>query len=343
MPGSAARLVAAVEEEFLVPVCTSRHASLWVAGHRALSWPLLRTGEIAMWSAPAGNRTVRVATVGKPKRFAEWLARLGAAAQATDVASAAVRRLPLRSPAVLGAAEPDLVLAHIHRWKADRFRQAGWLTVPSAIRWCAPAHQVPPAVPSHSLKSDLRMLDRFGATHEMADAPADWEEFFAAMVEPEARARFGAEAWIPSARLRRRLVARGTLHFVRKDGVRVAGTCALPTARGVWLPVGGVRHGDAALLRAGAATAAMAATLRWAAAMGFATVDLGRTSPFLDDGVARVKAKWGFRPVPEPLAHLIAVRARPESADARRLLARTGVWCETAAGLEISGGARDDD
>jgi hypothetical protein len=338
MRGDVVGLVAALEERFLVPVCTSRHARRWVAGHRALSWPLLlRGGDVAWYAAPSGAGSVRVATVGRTKRFDGWLARLGAT---LGPAFAVPRRMSVREPAALDRLDADLVLAHVHRWAAESFRRAGWHTVPSAVRWQADLAEVPPSRPCRSLRSDLNLIERHGYVHEVGTAASDWDEFFGVMVEPEARARFAARAWIPSPYLRRDFAARGTLHFVRLDGVRVAGCCTVPTADGVWMPVNGVRDGDPRLLAKGAGSAALAATLRWARESGFRRIDLGRTTPFLDDGVARVKEKWGFCPVAEPLAHLIAVRAHPRCAPALELLRRHPVRIETAAGLDTFG-ARD--
>lgn len=335
--GEAGGLVAAVEERFLVPACTSRHARRWVAGHRALSWPLmLRGGDVAEYAARIGADTVRVATVGRGKRFDDWIARLGA-----EHVPSAPRRASVRAPAALAAVDADLVLAHIHRWSAESFRAAGWHTIPSAVRWQAAAVEAPPLRPCRSLRSDFKLFERHGYVHELGGAASDWGEFFDLMVEPEAQARFASRAWVPSPHLRRELVARGTLHFVRLGDVRVAGCCAVPTAEGAWLPVSGVRHGDPALLAKGAGSAALAATLRWARENGYRRLDLGRTTPFLDDGVARVKRKWGFRPVPEPLAHLIAVRIRPGCAPALALLRRHPVHVETATGLVLLGAGDD--
>jgi Acetyltransferase (GNAT) domain len=333
VPGEAARLVAGLEERFLVPVCTSRHAGRWVAGHRALSWPLLRAGALTAHVATVNGASVRIVTVGRAKRFETWLERLGA-----KPAAAIAGRASLRSPDALAALDADLVLAHVHRWAADAFRRAGWHTVPSAVRWQADAGDVPPSRPHRSLRSDFKNLERHRYAHELAGTASDWSEFFELMVEPEAHARFAGRAWIPSRWLRREFATHGTLHFVLRNGVRVAGCCVVPTAAGVWLPVSGVRHGDPELLAAGAGSAALAATLRWAADRGYHRVDFGRTTPFIDDGVAWVKQKWGFQPVPEPLAHLIAVRARAGCPPARELLQRHPVRIETGSGLGVFGG-----
>jgi hypothetical protein len=330
MPADAMGLVAALEERFLVPVCTSRHARRWVTGHRALSWPLLlRRGDVAWYTASSEAGPVRVATVGRRKRFDEWLARLDAVPE-----PAAPGRRSLREPAALDGIEADLLLAHVHRWAAESFRRAGWQTVPSAVRWQAAAAVVPPSRPSRSLRSDLTLMERLGYEHELGRSPADWAEFYDAMVEPEAQARFAERAWLPSMHLRRDFAARGTLHFVRLESVRVAGCCTLPTATGIWIPVTGVRGGDPELSARHAGWAALAAAFRWARANGARSIDLGRTTPFLGDGVAWVKEKWGFHPVAEPLAHLVAVRARSGSAPALALLRQHPVRVETAAGLD---------
>jgi hypothetical protein len=99
----------------------------------------------------------------------------------------------------------------------------------------------------------------------------------------------------------------------------------------VWLPVSGVLDGDPVLFRRGASLATLALGIEWARAQGYRRIDAGRTSPFISDGVQRLKRKWGLLPAADPLAHVMAVRA--VSADARAAFAREPVLVEEAAGL----------
>ena len=60
-------------------------------------------------------------------------------------------------------------------------------------------------------------------------------------------------------------------------------------------------------------------------------MDAGRTGPFLNDGVSRLKRKWGLRPEVDPLARVVAVR--PRSPTAHAALVRDPVLVETADGI----------
>ncbi len=224
----------------------------------------------------------------------------------------------------------DLTLVEIHRWMASRFRRAGWIVVPTDVRWRGELSDLPPRRSSVSLKSDLAKVRRHGDTLEHAAAAADWDEFYDGMVVPQARARFGDEVWIPSDRLRRVLSERGRLHFVRRDGVRVAGICSVRSGGSLWLPLMGLRQGDRALLREGAYSAVFSLVFAWAREEGCVRVDMGRTSAFVHDGVQRFKRKWGLLPVADPLSHLIAVRAAPS---VRAMFERQPVLIETSRGL----------
>jgi hypothetical protein len=334
MPVERARAVAAIEERFLVPTYTSRHAARWIAGHRALAWPLTLRGPVRRYAASLDGGEAQIACVGRAKRFEALLARLGARPLAGEP-----RELSLRSPGALASLEADLVLVHVHRWTAAAFRREGWYTVPDAVRWHGDTATVPPPRPSRSLASDLRKIERCGYTPDIANGARAWDEFFEEMVLPEAYVRFGPDAWVPSRRLRRVLAARGSVHFALREGVRVAGVGALACPGGLWLPVTGVRGGSSTLVDAGAGSAALMLTLRWALAQGYSRIDGGRTAPFVHDGVARFKRKWGFEPVADPLAHLVAVRTAPACTPLAAFFGREPVFHETDGGLAVLGPA----
>jgi GNAT superfamily N-acetyltransferase len=239
-------------------------------------------------------------------------------------------------PAALANTGADVVVAEVHRWMAPRFRHSGWVIVPRAVRWQGELTQVPPAEPQRSLLEDLRKIRQNGFTITQTTAPEDWEEFYTEMVRPQARFRHGATAWLPSRRLMDEFAAAGTLHFISKDGVRVAGACSLRRGDTLWLPLSGIRGGDPLLLRQGAGTAALALTLDWARAAGYHRVDAGRTGPFINEGLQQFKRKWGLTPTPDPLAHVAAVWVA--SVAARQAFARQPVLVEDGAALRTYAG-----
>ncbi|MGH7499093.1 MAG: GNAT family N-acetyltransferase [Gemmatimonadales bacterium] len=327
MPLPARRsLLAAVEERFLVRSYASPRAGAWVAVHDALAFPFQMRGDMRRSTVRTDEGTLRVVEIGRGKHTGPFCARLlGSRAHGAGDGAR-----PLWSPAALADVDADLVLAEIHRWMAPRFRRAGWLVVPDSIRWHGDLTRCPPSRATPSLKADLKKVSRYGYTLESAGTSQDWAEFYGSMVVPQARVRFGEAAWIPSERLRRELAARGTLHFILRDGAPVAGICSVRTGSTLWLPVMGLRQSDANLLKEGVYSAAFSLLFDWAARQGCTQVDAGRTSAFTLDGVHRFKRKWGLEPVADPLSHLIAVRA---GSTALRAFAHQPVLVDRGSGL----------
>jgi hypothetical protein len=243
----------------------------------------------------------------------------------------------LWSPAALtsenGAA---LVLAEVHRWMAERFRREGWLLVPQSVRWQGELDHIPPQGCSHGLLENMRKVKRQGFVLEQSASAKDWGEFYDVMVGPQALARHGSTAWVPSRQLMKEFSEAGILHFITRDGERVAGICTVPRGDTLWLPISGVRHGDPALLRQGAGFAILSLTIEWARSNGFRSLDAGRTGPFINDGLQQFKRKWGLAPAPDPLAHLAAVRVNSETV--AQAFAREPVLVEDGAGLRAYAG-----
>jgi hypothetical protein len=320
-------LAAAVEERLLVPTYGSRWRAASVAAHRSLALPLQLVGPARRRTTPFQGEQLRLLEIGRKKLTSELSAGLlGELPKATP---AAVRGL--WNPSALAVADADLVVVEVHRWMAPRFRRAGWLVVPDAVRWEGELAQVPPARPSGSLLEDLKKIQRYGYTVEHTTALADWDEFESTMLRPMAQARHGNKAWTASRSLLQQLSRGATLHLVALNGRRVAGACSVPRGDTIWVPLSGIKDGDPTLLRRGASVAALAATLDWARAQGYRRVDAGRTLPFLYDGVQQFKRKWGLLPVQDPLAHLVAVWAGSQLG--RAVLARSPVLIETVDGL----------
>ncbi len=322
-------LIGFLEERFLVPTYSSPRSGLWVAAHRTLSVPLQLRGTARCYRVRPEGQELRVVAIGRPKRFERLLRRLFG--ELTEVEGTTSRLL--WDPPAIESLEADLTIAEVHRWFAPRFRGAGWILMPDSVRWAGDMASIPPALPSHSLRDDLRKLRRRDYTLEQTTAWQRWEEFYDTMLLPQALSRFGNAAWKPSRRFLRELAARGVLHVLRLDGRPVAGACTVRNSDSLWLPLTGVLNGDRALMQQGVSAAVFLQVFGWARNQGITRIDVGRTSPFMNDGIFRSKSKWGLRPVVDPLSHLIALRVGP-SESLRHAFASQPVMVEGLDGLQ---------
>lgn len=325
-------LAAEVEERLLIPSYASRWAFAPISAHRTMSLPLQLVGQAQRRTVQFDATQIEVLGIGRKKLIDPLCARLFG-----DLPTPRSEGRQIAwSPGGLTYFETDLVMAEVHRWMAPRFRRAGWLIVPSSVRWQGDLATVPPRKPSRSLLANLAKIRKHGFSLIQASGPEDWAEFYETMVEPQACARHGSTAWLPSRAFRKQLAQRGTLHLVVENGVRVAGACSLTHGDMVWFPLLGVRHGDPQLLQRGASVATLALPLEWARVQNFRRVDLGRTGPFVNDGLQQYKRKWGFVPVPDPLTHFTAVWLGSDAA--RRAFRLQPVLVEDGVGIRTYAG-----
>ena len=326
-------LPGAIEERLLVPAYSSRWSRAPIMAHRGLALPFQLAGRVRKRTVTFAGEQLQLVEIGREKLLRPLGTRLfGKLPAAVQGVTRAVW-----SPAALAhEGSADLVLAEVHRWMADRFRREGWLLVPQSVRWQGELAHIPPRDCSHGLLENLRKVKRQGFALEQSTSPGDWEEFYDVMVGPQALARHGATAWVPSVQLMKEFSAAGILHFITRDGERVAGICTLPRGDTLWLAISGVRQGDPALLRQGAGVAIFSLTIEWARSQGFRTLDAGRTGPFINDGLQQFKRKWGLAPVPDPLAHLAAIRINSDAA--AQAFAREPVLMEAEFGLRAYAG-----
>lgn len=292
-----------VVELLMLASRTSGRPHVAAALHGALSAPRHLRVRTRRYPARIGEEQVQVVCAGRDRRFRRLPAGLEGARLGPWVST--------RFPDGLDALGADVKAAEIHRLAAGRFREAGWTVVPDLVRWRAPVQSLPPDPPSESLRSDLRKAAGFDIESVGRPDPAEWGSFEREMIVPHVRRRFGDRAWIWSGAYMAALRRRATLLFAIRDGRRVAGACVLRSGDELWMALAGVRDGDPVLLRAGALAAVYAGTFEHARRSGAAWVDAGSTTPFLDDGVARYKRKWGLAPAPDPLSPLMAVRVAP--------------------------------
>jgi hypothetical protein len=325
-------LAARVEERLLMPSYASRWAFAPISAHRIMSLPLQLAGQVQRRSVYVGARQVVLLGIGREKLIDPLCTRLFGE---LPIPLHQGRRLTW-SPRGLAHPEADLVVAEVHRWMAPSFRRAGWLVVPSAVRWHGDLANVPPVEPSRSLLANLAKIRKHDFRLVQAAGADDWAAFYETMVEPQARARHGSAAWLPSQAFRRQIAQSGTLHLVLENGVRVAGACTIPHGDKLWFPLVGVRQGDPQLLQRGAGVAALALPLEWARKQNYRQVDVGRTGPFVNEGLQQYKRNWGLVPVPDPLAHLTAVWLGSDAG--REAFRREPVLVEDGVGLRAYAG-----
>ncbi len=324
--------IASVEERLLVPAYSSRWTLPPILAHRGMALPLQLRGEVRSRRLTVAGQTIELVEAGREKLIQPLSARLFGELPPpiTQLQQA------LWSPVALSQGGADIVLAEVHRWMAARFRRAGWLILPHSVRWQGEMSNIPPEDRSHGLRENLRKIRKQGFGLEQATREDDWEEFYATMVGPQALARHGPKAWIPSRRLLGEFARAGRLHMVVRGGERVAGICTIPRGDTLWLAISGVRGGDPELLRQGAGFAVIVLTVEWARAQGYRALDAGRTGPFLNDGLQQFKRRWGLAPVVDPLAHVAAVWLGSNAA--RQAFAREPVLVENGAALRVYAG-----
>jgi hypothetical protein len=325
------RILAAVEERFLLPVYAGAHPERWIALHRLLSRPLHRSGQLVEWSGGLAGRTVSAACCGRTKRF-RWLL-----SQLLDEPSPgpALGRVRTDRPSAFDRVRADVVAVEVHPATAPDFMAAGWLIVPETVRWVRGVTDLKALARGRGgrgLKSDLKQVEALGYTLEEADSPSDWKLLREQMILPFARRRFGADAWLPTPAFMR-AIERGRILFAVRDGRRVSGLGVLRRGRRLWTPLIGVHGGSEELVHEGAIAALYKFVNEFARRNGIETLDMGRTRPSAAQGLAWYKAKWGFRPEPDPLAHMVALRLEPAAPELARRLAERRILLQGPEGV----------
>jgi hypothetical protein len=151
--------------------------------------------------------------------------------------------------------------------------------------------------------------------------------FYYRYLVPHARTRFSEAARPPSFDWVDRLFAAGFALVVLPPDRDEPDAIGVAIERGdvFWLAYLGTRDGDPAVMRRSGGLAALYDfAIRLAQQRGAQLIDMGRSRPWLTDGVTRYKWKWGFRPMTdltEALEHAVRI-VRADGAAAHRLATR---------------------
>jgi hypothetical protein len=143
-----------------------------------------------------------------------------------------------------------------------------------------------------SIRTDLRVMDKSGLHGRVTKDPALFDDFYHTMYVPHVTKAHGSSVYVtPYDEIQERL-ADSELVLIR-DGERdVAGMVIVYDEERPRLWCLGVRDGDRQHLKNGALTALYHFSVRHLTEKGFASVNLGLSRAFLNDGVLRYKRKW---------------------------------------------------
>ncbi len=302
------RAIAGARRAAAVPVYL-RHALTTVTGVCDEA-----TVRIATW-APSADRAVLLDAVLDRRTETRRGAVCGAGA--------------ITAPGDGPARDADLLIAATTPWLSARFRRAGFHVVPGMVRFggapealLAEIARRPPA-----LVTDLQRIAHSRYRVDVwSHTPERSRLFYYRYLVPHAQARFGRHAELASFDCVDGLFAAGAAVAIVRPGADEPDAIGLvvPRADVVWCVVLGTRDADRAILRSGGIAGVYRAQIAYAAERGARLVDFGRCLPWLRNGVAEYKWKWGLRPIPDGTQTLeYAVKVlRPESAAAHRLVER---------------------
>jgi len=201
------------------------------------------------------------------------------------------------------------------------------LRVPRAVSMTLPLADFTPAherrLPT-SARHDVARIRARGFSAVVCRDPAWAHEFFHRFHAPSIAARYGREGYVRGLRAIRRDVAQDGGEFLQimRDGECVAALLGFPRSDGYRMAKLGWRAGDPQVAKSGALAAIYWFTMQRAHEIGLSQVRMGGTSPYLEDGQFRYKAKWGAvleRPGPGRSECFLVLN--PAHPDCRRMLA----------------------
>jgi hypothetical protein len=292
---------------------------------RALAAALYTYQPLGLWSGACDGRTTTVAIWGGPGDARPWLDLLFDEPPAVRWLDRCSYRAAGARAAAL-AATADLLVATTTPALSAGFRRRGFLIAPATARLAGrPAALLAyQRTAGESLRSDLRRIERSGYRSEIWPYSRERSAlFYDRYLVPHARLRFSDGAAVPDFDWIDRSFGAGCALVALPPGGDEPDAMVVVVERGdvLWVAHLGTRNA-AATRGTGGVAALYAFAIRLAHQRGMRLIDLGRSRPWLRDGVTRFKWKWGFRPVVDPAEALeYAVRVLRDDGPAAHRLA----------------------
>jgi GNAT acetyltransferase-like protein len=216
------------------------------------------------------------------------------------------------------AREGELIMICVGKLSAGLFFRPDCLRVPDAIDV---GLKVPEEIETlwrsnHSLKEDIRLVNRGGMQMSLSQTEADFDLFYRTMYLPFIAGRHGDMARPRDENWLRAAFLRGGIIWVVRGEEKLAGVVMEIADGALHLWTLATRDGDPGLMKKGALAALYLYAIRHARDEGCSYVDFGSCRAFLADGILRYKRKWGMEVRPRPDNQNLVLIRWPEWNDA---------------------------
>jgi hypothetical protein len=282
----------------------------------------------------------RVVKIVRPTAASVYLARRFLGGEESSVESAGKVSLPslLLRPGSL-AQDCDLLIARVSRRVSRMMASRDVIRVPERVRFfkSLPLSDEDRKRIKKAQSDNLRRIRKYGLTFRVSNSQEDFEYFWHSMVLPYAKTRFGDLAESYPYEWALRVFKRGTVMFVYRDGLRVAGTLLDLSDNRVHGVILGVNLEFEDSVAKGALSAIYHFTLEWAESEGFSYVDFGTTRPCLADGVFRTKCRWGAYVVDDERYYDLVFHCRADNPKVYRFFQENPLVLRDGEGLSAIG------
>ena len=297
---------------------------------RGVSAAFYLSQPLGVWSGLCAGRLATVTMWGRPHDLQPLLDLLFDGEPSVQWHGRCSYAAALRQAAALPAGAAEMLVAATTPALAGAFRRRDCMIVPATLRLGGRPEAVSrfQRVADKSLRSDLSLVRRSGYRLEVRPyRRLDSVRFYERYIVPHLRARFGDAAWVPTFEWIDRSFASGLALLAWRPDADDPDAVLIVVPRGdvLWCAHLGTRDADPAVLHGGGVAAVYAFAIRVAEGRGVQWLDMGRSRPWLTDGITRYKWKWGFRPFVdpgEPLEWAIRVVRADGSAASRFLESR---------------------
>jgi len=281
----------------------SKNHALGLLGKKAVFALLRATQEVAFYESKQkySGRTLKLLHVGDPSRGRDFIERLYGYLPERQVIA---KRFAWPNPDCIKSfdLDHDLVMIEINRLYAEKFRQAGYLTIPEWVefgREVVKDREARYAEAQKSLKSDLNKIRRSDLRVFISKDHDDFSLFFEAMYIPYVSKRFSDRMIAKSQRSLKRDFLSGFLMLVQHNQKSIAGALVRVDNDQVTETTLGVLDGAEEFFKMGVSGLIDYHLHEWAAVNNKSFINVGHTRPFPLDGIFFNKRKWLMSVMPD--------------------------------------------